>query len=148
MLVIIPRLITLNCATSLISHIPQLSSRRRVSPGFLACEENACTKFDFPLPSPPKNVRRVALNLIELVNPRRCVHARPDKETYIGGATCRIRRVIRFYDFRATVLLAAAVATALTIRESGRRMQQRHRRMHRRIYNPLCLPSCHVYMRL
>lgn len=52
-----------------------------------------------------------------------------DKETYVGEATCRIRRVIRFYDFRAAAnaafLAAATVATvaALIVRESGKRMQ-------------------------
>lgn len=70
-----------------------------------------------------------------------------DKETYVGEATCRTRRVIRFYYFKAAALLAAAAA-ALTVRESGRRMQQRYRRTHWRTCDSLCLLPCRLHTSL
>lgn len=95
--IIIPRLITPNCAASLISH--RTMCVRRVSRSFARARGRKLharlrNRRSF------RNVRRVALTLIELVNPSAIRSCSRDKGTRAWEAAHRIRRVIRFYDFR------------------------------------------------
>lgn len=69
-----------------------------------------------------KNVHWVALNLIELVNSRRCARARATKRhrrSYVQNPSCN--KVLWFQSGRAANAAFVPAAVALTVRESGRR---------------------------
>ena len=102
-----------------------------------------------------KNVHRVALNLIELVNPRQCARARATKRrrrhrrSYVQNPSCN--KVLWFQSGRAAnaAFIPAAVvpaAAVLTVRESGRWTTWRRRASSRMRYSlSSCVPSMYAY---